>query len=202
MKHIFEHTSASWVSYSDYEIKKDGNGTEYITPKQDAKINLYNPMKNCAQIVLDTVNLGLYLITDKKDRNKNDRLIEYAKKYGLMGLMTALPTTAEFITYENVYLPKNHLIKQEMLSTAEYLDYFYPFEKPDFVKRGVESSWSISNDAEGLTSPDTDTSVLDNIRSLAFFNLITGFSTIHILAASHSEKAPTVETISDKSSGT
>lgn len=150
MKHIFEHTSASWMSYSDYEIKKDGNETEYITPTHDAKISLYNPMKNCEQIVLDTLNLGLYLITDKKDRNKNDRLIEYAKKYGLMGLMTALPTTAEFITYENVYLPKNHFIKKEMLSTEEYLDYFFPFEKPDFRKNGIESAWTISNDKTGM----------------------------------------------------
>ena len=48
--------------------------------------------------------------------------------------MTALPTTADFITYESVYLPKNHFIKEESLPTEEYLSYFYPFDKPDFRK--------------------------------------------------------------------
>ena len=56
--------------------------------------------------------------------------------------MTALPTTPEFITYEAVYLPKNHFIKDESLSTEKYLSYFFPFDNIDFIKRGTESSWS------------------------------------------------------------
>ena len=63
--------------------------------------------------------------------------------------MTALPTTAEFITYESVYLPKNHFIKEETLPTEGYLACFYPFEKPDFQKNGVESGWSVT-DRDGI----------------------------------------------------
>jgi hypothetical protein len=63
----------------------------------------------------------------------------------LLGFMTALPTTPEFITYEAVYLPKNHFIKQESMTTEEYLEIFFPFEEIDFVKRGMESSWSVSD---------------------------------------------------------
>ena len=48
-----------------------------------------------------------------------------------------------------VYLPKNHFIKAETLSTEEYLSYFYPFDKPDFRKNGVESGWSVT-DREGI----------------------------------------------------
>ena len=59
--------------------------------------------------------------------------------------MTALPTTAEFITYESMYLPKNHFIKEESLSPESYVDYFYPFNKMDFHKKGIESSWSVSS---------------------------------------------------------
>ena len=55
--------------------------------------------------------------------------------FGLLGLMTALPTTSEFITYDAVYLPKNHFIKQETLSTEDYLAYFFPFDKISFVKK-------------------------------------------------------------------
>ena len=43
----------------------------------------------------------------------------------------------------------DHFIKEESLSTESYLDYFYPFDKMDFHKKGVESSWSVS-DKDGI----------------------------------------------------
>ena len=67
-------------------------------------------------------------------------------KYGLLGLMTALPTTPSFMDYEAVYLPKNHFIKAETMETEDYLALFYPFDKLDVVKKGVESDWTVSND--------------------------------------------------------
>jgi hypothetical protein len=60
--------------------------------------------------------------------------------------MTALPTTPSFMDYEAVYLPKNHFIREESMSTMDYLNLFFPFDKPDVVKRGIESMWNISND--------------------------------------------------------
>ena len=48
--------------------------------------------------------------------------------------------------YEAVYLPKNHFIKEESMATEDYLALFYPFDKLDVVKRGVESSWNVSGD--------------------------------------------------------
>ena len=32
------------------------------------------------------------------------------------------------------------------MSTKDYLDLFFPFDKPDVVKKGIESMWNISND--------------------------------------------------------
>ncbi len=60
-----------------------------------------------------------------------------------------LVTDADFIIYESVYLPKNHFIKAETLSTEDYLSYFYPFDRLDFRKSGVESGWSVA-DREGI----------------------------------------------------
>lgn len=62
--------------------------------------------------------------------------------------MTALPTIPSFMDYEAVYLPKNHFIRAESMSTMDYLDLFFPFVKPDVVKRGVESMWNIQNDRQ------------------------------------------------------
>ena len=42
-------------------------------------------------------------------------ILEFATHYGLLGLMTALPTTPSFMDYEAVYLPKNHFIKAESM---------------------------------------------------------------------------------------
>ena len=71
--------------------------------------------------------------------------MDFVSAYGLLGFMTALSTTPEFITYEAVYFPKNHFIRQESMATEEYLSYFFPFDGLDFVKRGVESRWSVSD---------------------------------------------------------
>jgi hypothetical protein len=73
-------------------------------------------------------------------------VFEFIHKYRLLGFMTALPTIPQFIEYEAVYLPKNHFIKDETMSTENYLSLFFPFEQLDFLKSGIESSWNINND--------------------------------------------------------
>ena len=56
--------------------------------------------------------------------------------------MTALPTTAKFIDYEKVYLPKNEFIRAESMDTFEYMEHFFPFKKPDFGKTATGYTWS------------------------------------------------------------
>ena len=43
-------------------------------------------------------------------------------------------------------MPKNHFIKEESMATEDYLALFYPFDKLDVVKKGVESNWNVSRD--------------------------------------------------------
>lgn len=40
---------------------------------------------------------------------------QFAVKYGLLGLMTALPTTSGFMDYEAVYLPKMSLEQRQLM---------------------------------------------------------------------------------------
>ena len=44
--------------------------------------------------------------------------MEFVTRYGLLGLMTALPTTPTFMDYEAVYLPKNHFIREESMANG------------------------------------------------------------------------------------
>ena len=143
MNNLFQKTSSNWARYDKYEWKEDKEGTLYITPSPDAKVSLYNTLKDSEQIVLKAVNLGL-MCMDKNNTQERlqSAIMDFVTCYGLLGFMTALPTTPDFITYHAVYLPKNHFIKEESMTTEKYLSYFFPFDKIDFVKKGLESSWS------------------------------------------------------------
>jgi hypothetical protein len=146
MSNLFQKTSSNWVRYDKYEWKEDEEGTLYITPAPDSKPSLYNPLKDSEQLVLKAINLGIMCMDNDKSKEQiKDAIMGFVTCYGLLGFMTALPTTPDFITYHAVYLPKNHFIKAESMTTEKYLSCFFPFDKIDFRKKGIESSWSTDN---------------------------------------------------------
>jgi predicted nucleic acid-binding Zn ribbon protein len=146
MHNLFEKTSSGWVKYDKYEWKEDTSGTLFITPTQDAKPSLSFPLKDSEQLVLKAINIGM-LCMDKNNTvgTIKNSIMDFVTDYGLLGFMTALPTTPEFITYEAVYFPKNHFIKNESMTTEEYLSYFFPFDDISFMKNGMESLWQITD---------------------------------------------------------
>ena len=146
MKNLFEQSRSHWVRYDCYELKTAADGRRYITPRKDAKPDVYNPLKEAPNIVLDALNVGMLMMNRRPEAEVQKAILEFAAHYGLLGLMTALPTTPSFMDYEAVYLPKNHFIKEESMETEDYLALFYPFDSLDVVKKGVESNWNISGD--------------------------------------------------------
>lgn len=137
MKNLFEQSRSHWVRYDHYELKTAEDGKRYITPGKNAKPDVYNPLKEVPNIVLDALNVGMLLMGRKAEAEVEKAVMEFVTRYGLLGLMTALPTTPTFMEYEAVYLPKNHFIKEESMGTDEYLSLFYPFDKLDLVKKGI-----------------------------------------------------------------
>ena len=143
---LFKKTSSHWVRYDKYEWQEDDKGRLYITPTKKAKPKHYNPLNDAERMVLHAINTGVTCMAeDAGEQAKRDAVMDFVSAYGLLGFMTALPTTPKFITYEAVYFPKNHFIRQESMATEEYLSYFFPFDGLDFVKRGVESRWNVSD---------------------------------------------------------
>lgn len=143
MSNLFKRTSSNWVRYDKYEWKEDKEGTLYITSAPEAKPSLYNPLADSDHLVLKAINLGLLCMDNNNSEEQiREGIMDFVTCYGLLGFMTALPTTPDFITYNAVYLPKNHFIKAESMTTEKYLSYFFPFDMIDFVKKGLESSWS------------------------------------------------------------
>lgn len=145
MRNLFEHTSAPWFCYTSYEYRETEAGDLYVVVSKDAEANMYYPMKEPEEILMDAVRVGKEVSKDKDGARSKELVLEFVNKYGFLGLMTALPTTTNFIEYESVYLPKNHFIKEEVLSTYEYLDYFFPFEKLDFTKNGDKTRFNVSD---------------------------------------------------------
>ena len=146
MKNLFEQSRSHWVRYDHYELKTAEDGKRYITPGKSAKPDVYNPLKEVPNIVLDALNVGMLMMGRKPEAEVEKAVMEFITRYGLLGLMTALPTTPTFMEYEAVYLPKNHFIKEESMATDKYLSLFYPFDQLDLVKKGIESTWNVSGD--------------------------------------------------------
>lgn len=146
MNNIFKNASSFWVKYDSYEWKETDDGILYLTPSNNSSLKLYNPMKDYEKMILEAINVGMLCMNKDTDKEKlKAQILSFVNSYGLLGFMSALPTTPKFITYESVYLPKNHYIKEETLSTGNYLSYFFPFEDIDFVKKHKDSSWSTTD---------------------------------------------------------
>ena len=62
--------------------------------------------------MLDALNVGMLMMNRSPEDEVEKAILEFVTHYGLLGLMTALPTTPSFMDYEAVYLPKNHLSKR------------------------------------------------------------------------------------------
>ena len=143
MTNLFEKASSPWVRYSEYEYKKAGDGNFYITPAEKATPEIYDPLSCAEQMVLDALNVGALQMNRKSEQDVRTAIIDFVGRYGLLGLLTALPTTPSFMEYESVYLPKNHFIREESMSTSQYLSLFFPFEQLHIQKRGQESRWDL-----------------------------------------------------------
>ncbi|OUN90628.1 hypothetical protein B5F98_12465 [Pseudoflavonifractor sp. An44] len=140
--------NCKWVTDISYIQTKQG--VLYLSMIRDLYDNSIVAYKTATQqtvnLVLDALNVGMLMMGRRTDVDVDAAILEFVTKYGLLGLMTALPTTPSFMDYEAVYLPKNHFIKAETMETEDYLALFYPFEQLDVVKQGVESDWTVSGD--------------------------------------------------------
>lgn len=141
MRDLFAHTSARWGKYSEYEWKTAPDGNCYLLPADKAEPSVYDPMQDPHTLVINALEVGMMLFRREPESKIKEAIRSFAGQYGLLGIMTALPTTADFIEYEKVYLPKNPFLRNETMETKDYIGLFFPFIQPDFSKKGVESVW-------------------------------------------------------------
>ena len=147
MNRFFENSKSFWVRYSDYVIREDNNGIKYLQAGDDAVPEPYDPTDMFEDMIVDALNTGrICMGSDNTENEKDEAVCQFALKYGMLGLMTALPTTLRFLSYENVYFDKNHFIKSESMTVDDYLSEFFPFGKLDLKKQGEEYTINIEGD--------------------------------------------------------
>ncbi len=143
MNSIFQKTSAPWARYGEYEYRRGDDDHLYILPSQAAKPSVYDPLVNAEAMVVDALNVGRLSMKKVSEKQLRDAVMDFVTKYGLLGFMTALPTTADFMDYDAIYLPKNHFIKEETMTTREYISLYFPFSRPDFYKDKRTAEWRV-----------------------------------------------------------
>jgi len=146
MNILFQQTNAYWVRFSEYEYKQGEDGHLYLMSTSMAKPTVYDPMKVAETLIVEALNLGRLAMKRGCEEELKQAVMEFVTKYGLLGFMTALPTTASFVDYDAVYLPKNHFIKDEAMTTQGYLPLFFPFQKPEIYKDKETTRWTVSDD--------------------------------------------------------
>lgn len=128
----FEQSRSRWVRYDCYEFITAKDGKRYIAPVKDAKLDVYNPMKDYPGIVLDALNAGMLLTHEDHQDEAEKAVMTFVTKYGLLGIMGALTLTTSFVDNEVVYLVDNCFVHRKSMQTDEYLALFYPFSKAEY----------------------------------------------------------------------
>ena len=130
MKNIFENTAGSWVRYDSYDIRKLKDGHLYVMPSFMSNPSFYNPLKESNALVTDAINLGRICGKEETtEEEKQDLVLDFTLKYGLLGIMTGLVTSPDFTGKEKIYLPKNRYIKEEFMPFTDYVNLFFPYEQ-------------------------------------------------------------------------
>jgi hypothetical protein len=135
----FQRTTAHWAAYSQYEVLED-EMFRYIVPTVDAAVNVYDPLKIADEIVVDALNIGVKCVRKSPDEVQiMQDILAFCAKYGLLGFMTALPTTPDFTSYSAVYLPKNPVIKHETMNKDVFVGLFFPTTREERLKQFREN---------------------------------------------------------------
>ncbi len=126
--------ATDWIKYSDYEIKETPTGEAYVIPTQEASFSMYNPFNVAENLILDLISIGdkvlkLEKSTNEEEKNNlNKEIIIFAKKYGLLGLISASAYNRNIIGDGKVLLiENNHITKEKIMDEKNYINQFIPF---------------------------------------------------------------------------
>ncbi|MTI67006.1 MAG: CGNR zinc finger domain-containing protein, partial [Firmicutes bacterium] len=129
-----------WIRYSDYDIKETSTGDIYITPSGNASFSMYNPFNVAEDLIINLINIGDVALKLEKEMNKKNKeklyneILIFAKKYGLLGLISASVYNQNIVGDEKVLLiENNHITKEKIMDESKYINQFIPFVEDDEI---------------------------------------------------------------------
>lgn len=125
-----------WIKYSDYEIKRDENGSRYIVPKEDSIFTIYNPFDKSNELVFDLIEIGDKALNKEIDKEIiDDMVLDFVKEYGLLGIITSSVYNRNIIGESKVLLTDNNHLKssEKIMDEDRYISLFIPFAQEDEV---------------------------------------------------------------------
>lgn len=129
--------ATDWIRYSDYDIRNTSTGEVYIIPSEGASFRMYNPFNVAEDLLLDLISIGDYALKSKKEKNTeklNNKILIFAKKYGLLGLISASAYNRNIIGDEKVLLiENNHITKEKIMDENKYVNQFIPFAEDNDI---------------------------------------------------------------------
>ena len=108
MKNQFylKNFKSKWIKYDNYELREDSKGNIYIVPSENSSYTIYDPFEKSNDILFDLIDLGdAVLKKDSRDSLYN-KLILFAKNYGLLGLITSSVYNRDIVGEDNVLFLK------------------------------------------------------------------------------------------------
>lgn len=141
--------ATDWIKYSEYEYMNDSEGNLYIKPKDDAVFSMYNPFNVAEDLLIDFLKISE--ASREYSKNNDQGLYEdiknlvllYAKKYGLLGLISASTYNRNIICDKDVLIMEKNFIgvKEKVMDSAAYMKLFTPFaEEHDLSIRHYRNS--------------------------------------------------------------
>jgi hypothetical protein len=144
IKEIFQKRASMWVRYSGYEIVENDKGEGYIAPCSDASFTVYDPVDVSTELVSDALNAGRKIHDDESTANIRRTVLEFSRKYGSFGWMTALPMDQDFYKEKETYLGRNGaLLGQKTMPTEKYIRRFLPFLETGEQEKAVPIAYTI-----------------------------------------------------------
>ena len=121
-----------WFRYDSYEMKEIEEKND-ITPKENSKVEMYDPFDFSHDILVDILNVGRFV--EKNDiENAIKNIMKFVENYGLLGELTYLPLNTDIVKQSKVYLPAGNLVSnRETLPADEYIELFLKCKKKQKV---------------------------------------------------------------------
>lgn len=125
-----------WIKYEEYEIKLTKENEHYICPKEGSKFTIYDPFEKSNELLLDVIDLGDKAISGEIGKEDiNNLVIEFAKKYGLLGVITSSVYNRDIIGESKVLITSTNILKSKdkIMDEDDYISMFIPFAKQEEV---------------------------------------------------------------------